>query len=519
MEIIYTYSLECLYSFETKEYEALNPEIYELINSREIRDYVTYKPSKQTTNFLFRNVEMSDENIIKRINGLLNKITEKNFEKIYDKINSILKNDNIIDCMIDKVFDKAIVQTGFCKLYAQIISKFCNNVEEEILSTSIKESLMRKCNEMYVECLKEDDYEKVNTHDYEEFCNYMKNKKKLIGIFHFMGNLHKQKLASDKDISTYINLLVKKIKFYQKIDKMEQEQKELLENLCECLCKLLQTVHNSLEILKELYELEHQIVSFTKDEINFSPRIRFMFLDLQEIFKKLNSKPKYVAKYGITLSSNKSDKYSSGKSWKNTSSKPKEYNKRNKYSNRGYSDTRNKNKGYSNTNTRSNQDYSDTRNKNKGYSNPRSNQDYSNPRSNQGYSNTRSNQDYSDTRNKSKGYSNPRNKNKSYSNTRSNKDYYPSQQNDSMDRRKKYNKSNKKTYYSRDTNRDTYSNEYDDSEYRSSNSYTRKYTSSSNSGYKRRKDNRKYKDSKKDYESTKNENTEELKNKRFDILD
>ena len=349
MEIVYTYPLDFLYSFENKEYEALNPEIYDLINSREIRDYVTYKPSKQTTNFLFRNVEMSDDNIVKRINGLLNKITENNFEKIYDKINSILKNENIIDCMIDKVFDKAIVQTGFCKLYAQICAKFCNNQEEEVLSTSIKDSLMRKCNEMYIECLQEDDYEKINTHDYEEFCKYMKNKKKLIGIFHFMGNLHKQKLASDKDISTYINLLVKKIKFYQKIDKMEQEQKELLENLCECLCKLLQTVHDSLEILKDLIELEHQIKSFTKDEINFSPRIRFMFLDLQDIFKKLNSKPKYVPKFGVTvpLSLSSSSRRRDSQSWKNLPSKDykkSSYNKRSKFkSSSGYSNNRSNN--------------------------------------------------------------------------------------------------------------------------------------------------------------------------------
>ena len=490
MEIVITYSLEYLYSFENKEYEALNPEIYELINSREIRDYVTYKPSKQTTSFLFRNVEMSDDDIVKRINSLLNKITENNFEKIYEKINSILKNDDIINNMIDKVFDKAIVQTGFCNLYAQICAKFCNNVEEEVLSTSIKESLMRKCNEMYIECLQEDDYEKINTHDYEEFCKYMKNKKKLIGIFHFMGNLHKQKLASDKDISTYINLLVKKIKFYQKIDKMEQEQKELLENLCECLCKLLQTVHNSSEILKDLYDLEYQIESFIKDEINFSPRIRFMFLDLQDILKKLNSKPKYVAKFGITLplslSSNKSDKYSNNRNWKSTSTIPKEYNKQNKYNNRNNSDTRN-------------------RNTNKGYSNNRNR-----------------------NRNTNKGYSNNRNTNKGYSESISgnNKEYYPDQQKNSMNRGKKYNRSQKKTYYNkrntnrnRNRNRDTYSNEYDDSEYKSSNTYTKNYNSSSNIEYKRRKDNRKYKDSKKEYEGTKNENTEELKNKRFDILD
>ena len=91
-----------------------------------------------------------------------------------------------------------------------------------------------------------------------------------------------------------------------------------------------------------------------------------------------------------------------------------------------------------------------------------------------------------------------------------------------MNHGKKYNRSQKKTYYNKrntNRNRDTYSNEYDDSEYKSSNTYTKKYNSSSNIEYKRRKDNRKYKDSKKEYEGTKNENTEELKNKRFDILD
>ena len=38
---------------------------------------------------------------------------------------------------------------------------------------------VRKCEKMYIECLKEDDDETINIADYEEFCKYMKNKKKL----------------------------------------------------------------------------------------------------------------------------------------------------------------------------------------------------------------------------------------------------------------------------------------------------------------------------------------------------
>lgn len=504
MEIVYTYSLEILYSFENKEYEALNPEIFEMINSKEIRDYVTYKPSKQTTNFLFRNVEMSDEDIIKRINGLLNKITENNFDKIYDKINSILKNDNIIDKMIDKVFDKAIIQTSFCKLYAQICAKFCNNQEEEVLATSIKESLLRKCNEMYIECLQEDDYEKVNTHNYEEFCKYMKNKKKLIGIFHFMGNLHKQKLASDKDILTYINLLIKKIRFYQKIDKIEQEQKELLENLSECLCKLIQTVQSSLEILKDLIELEYQIECFIKDEEKFTTRIRFMFLDIQDILKKLNSKPKYVAKSNIkvpsSFSSKRNNNYSGGnKNWKNNSTKDYSGGNKNWKSN----STKDYSGGNKNWKSNSTKDY----NKQNKYSN----RDYSNTSNNKGYSDNRSrnrNKQGNRTRKNSKNNRNNRN-------NRNNQDYYSDKQSSSMTNtyKPKYNRSQKNTY------------DYDNSnsEYKSFNTSSRKYNSSSHNGYKRKKDNRRYKDkdnkNEYEYENPKTEKTEELKNKRFDILD
>jgi len=475
MYIVYT--VEYINSFKDIEYEQLNSEIFDVINSKVIRDYVTYKPLGQTQNFLFRNVDLSDESITKKINGLLNKITEKNFEKIYEKINLILKNDKIIDHMINKVFDKAIVQTGFCTLYAKICAKFCNNVEEEILSTSIKESLMRKCNEMYIECLKEDDSEKINNNNYSEFCEYMKNKNKLIGIFQFMGNLHKQKLASDDDILTYINLLVQKIKLYQKIDKRKQEQIEVLENLCECLCKLLQTVRDSIILFKELYYTDIQ--PFSKDVDNFSPRIRFMFLDLGDIFKKLDSKPKYVAKQRSSLLSIKN---SNNKNY---------YQKDNSFTESINSRRRNQRQNY----------------------------------------NSNSSTSAGNFNNRRMSYRNKLNKNnRIYSD---NLEYSSNNQNISTkynDKRSKYNKGQKKSYHYKDNDR-----KYND--YNVDRKQTNSYTSSSNSfsnrfsnnSYKNKKDTKRYKKptelrnryndkQSNSYDINHTENTEELKNKRFDIL-
>jgi len=361
-----TYTIKYILSFESEVSEPINSEVIDVINSKLIRDYETYKPTRQKSNFLFRNVEISDQEIIKKINGLLNKITEKNFEKLFDKINAILKNDKIIDNMIDKLFDKAIIQTSFCKIYAQFCAKFCNNTDEKFLSCSIKESLMRKCDEMYKECLKEDDYEKVDVHNYEKFCAYMKNKKKLIGIFQFMGHLHKQKLATDNDISNYIKLLMKKIKIYKKMREIEQEQIELLENLCECLCKLLLTVSDSINIFKSLYIEDIKI--FMTDTNNFSARIRFMFMDLVDFFNKIEEPPKYVPKVKIknkdstflsTKSSgniDKTDNKISRNREQNSNYRKKQgykYDKRKRFSNKsnrknGYDKKDNKTKSYNN---------------------------------------------------------------------------------------------------------------------------------------------------------------------------
>jgi len=473
-----TYTIEYILSFESEVSDPINSEVIDVINSKIIRDYETYKPTRQKSNFLFRNVEISDQEIIKKINGLLNKITEKNFEKLFNKINAILKNDKIVDNMIDKLFDKAIIQTSFCKLYAQFCAKFCNNTDEKFLSCSIKESLMRKCDEMYKECLKEDDYEKVDINNYEKFCAYMKNKKKLIGIFQFMGHLHKQKLATDNDISNYIKLLMKKIKIYKKMREIEQEQIELLENLCECLCKLLLTVSDSINIFKSLYIEDIKI--FTTDKKNFSARIRFMFMDLVDFFNKIEEPPKYVPKIKI------------------------------------------KNKGPTFLSKKSSGNIDKTDNKIS-----RNREQNSNYRKKQGFRNKYDKRKrFSNKSNRKKGYDKKDNKTNSYNNN--NREYYQKEYNKKEYNKKEYNQKevNKLPEFgkriliierSKDVNKSD--NNYNKKKYNRRNN---RYTSNN---YRKRRDNvdnnKRIHYHKNDHDNDKlnvKQPNEELKNKRFDIL-
>ena len=70
-----TYTIEYILSFESEVSDPINSEVIDVINSKIIRDYETYKPTRQKSNFLFRYVEISDQEIIKKINYMVNNIT------------------------------------------------------------------------------------------------------------------------------------------------------------------------------------------------------------------------------------------------------------------------------------------------------------------------------------------------------------------------------------------------------------------------------------------------------------
>ena len=285
-----THTLEYIYSFRSTIVGSVDSVMVDIINAETIKSYNAFKISHTRNNFMFRNVELTDEEIIKKLNGFLNKITKTNFDKIFTKINAIIKSETIVDTMMDKLFDKAIKQRSFCELYAEICAKFIKNKTELNLAKSMKDSLLRKCQNRYVEYLNEDEHKKIADKNYDEFCEYMNTKMKLLGIFQFLGELYKKEVCNIDDVSYYVELLITKFKEYSLMENSTGEQKELQENLCECLCKLLKTLNESISLFKKLYY--NDLYSFSQNKVNFSARVRFMFLDLVEYFQKFEEKPK-----------------------------------------------------------------------------------------------------------------------------------------------------------------------------------------------------------------------------------
>lgn len=66
---------------------------------------------------------------MKNCNSILNKITVDNYEKLGEKLISSFSSDEIIDGVINLIFDKALEQQKFVKTYADLCAGIKKNKE------------------------------------------------------------------------------------------------------------------------------------------------------------------------------------------------------------------------------------------------------------------------------------------------------------------------------------------------------------------------------------------------------
>ena len=72
----------------------------------------------------------------------MNKLTEENYEKLYPKILDYCQNPRLIEGIIKIIFEKAIVEPKFSKMYARLCHQLVRNVNvtvAEIVGTKASE--------------------------------------------------------------------------------------------------------------------------------------------------------------------------------------------------------------------------------------------------------------------------------------------------------------------------------------------------------------------------------------------
>jgi len=97
--------------------------------------------------------KQSDEEIVRGMKSILNKLTLEKFDALYEKlINCGISNDAHIKLLVHEIFDKACLQHQFVDMYADLcmrLEKWLESAQTETTSNEFRRILLNQCQESF----------------------------------------------------------------------------------------------------------------------------------------------------------------------------------------------------------------------------------------------------------------------------------------------------------------------------------------------------------------------------------
>ncbi|KAF8942435.1 hypothetical protein BGZ47_006479 [Haplosporangium gracile] len=238
---------------------------------------------------------ISQEVVARKVKGLLNKLTLEKFDSISDKVIEIAnlssKEDDgtTLKHCIQIIFEKATDEPNFGSVYAQLCHKLMEKVSPEVKDVSVEGStggklfrkyLLHRCQEDFMKGWKDKAAAggvSLNDKDgpdlmSDEYYILMKAKRQGLGLIHFIGELFK------------LNMLTEKI-MHECVKKLLANVKEPEEEETEGLCKLMTTVGLQLDRPEAKNHMDIYFVRMTEltKNLKLPSRIRFMVQDVIDL--------------------------------------------------------------------------------------------------------------------------------------------------------------------------------------------------------------------------------------------
>lgn len=231
----------------------------------------------------------SNEKILQKVTGYLNRLTEEKFNTLSQKILDCgITNSELLRGVIKLIFEKAILEPKFSAMYAELCKrlegvKLEDKSDEENPSTkqnTFKRLLLNRCQEEFEKtfCRKEEEKktpeidpsisreDRIKLEEEETI-----KKKKILGNITFIGELFKIKMLTAKIMHECISTL------------LGDPKTPNAENI-EALCRLLTTIGKSLEgKSKEEMSRYFVILKELSENQSLPARNRFMLDDLIEL--------------------------------------------------------------------------------------------------------------------------------------------------------------------------------------------------------------------------------------------
>lgn len=251
---------------------------YQKIKSNKIRRSATgfkLNPENKMNKFILSrnpeqvNIEDIKIQVSKEMRSILNKVTNANLDTMKEKINIVIELVNkvrikteIHKLLMCQLLNKAITENNFCSIYAKILTE---------MSLKIDLDYRDYLDNLFVDIKKNnrDDFSK----DYNTFCKQLIDKDKFIGLFSFIGELHKMKLIEDVLIKKYILVLLNNMSNDVTKTEMETNAQSI-----KCLLKICKN--------KKFYDLVYPKFLNMKNNKTYHMKLRFILMDIIDMYEK-----------------------------------------------------------------------------------------------------------------------------------------------------------------------------------------------------------------------------------------
>ncbi|GMH44131.1 hypothetical protein BSKO_12065 [Bryopsis sp. KO-2023] len=229
-----------------------------------------------------RSDDPEEEKRQKKYKAVLNKLTPENFDRMFEQIIDVkVEEHKTLEGLIDQIFDKALTETTFCPLYANLCKKLMSTmpefeIEGDKRKVTFRRLLLNKCQNEFEKgdaALRAADAVEKSGSDAPEEIEKLRVAKKermrSLGNMQFIGHLFKEEMLTEKIIHQCI------------VDLLREQDTPKPEDI-ECLCKLVSTVGRQLKEGKQLDAYFSRIQRLTENP-NLDTRHQFMLQDLIEL--------------------------------------------------------------------------------------------------------------------------------------------------------------------------------------------------------------------------------------------
>ncbi|KAG0338309.1 hypothetical protein BG004_007270 [Podila humilis] len=269
--------------------------------------------TNQAITVISQDETLDQEQVARKVKGLLNKLTLEKFDSISDKVIDIAnlsaneEDGTTLKHCIQIIFEKATDEPNFGSVYARLCQKLMEKVSNDVKDNTVPGStggklfrkyLLHRCQEEFVRGWKDkaaSNGAPLGDKDgpdlmSDEYYIMMKAKRQGLGLIHFIGELFKLSMLTEKIMHECVKKLLANVK--------DPEEEEI-----EGLCKLMTTVGLQLDRPEAKPHIDVYFARMTELAKNtkLASRIRFMVQDVIDlrannwVSRRAASGPKTIA--------------------------------------------------------------------------------------------------------------------------------------------------------------------------------------------------------------------------------